>query len=93
MEGWFRVAEGRTVRLFDSLARTVENAMEYILNWYNSHLTNAVLEGTNSLISVIRRRSRGFRTSKNLIDICYLTTDKRHTDIYERYINPLPRVK
>ena len=93
LEGWIRVAGGRTVRRFNSLARTVEHAMEYILNWYDSHLTNAVLEGTNSLISVIRRRSRGFRTSKNLIDICYLTTDKRHTDIYGRSINQLPQVK
>lgn len=87
---WIRAASGRTVRRFNSLARTVESSMESILNWYDTHLTNAVLEGTNSVISLIRRRSRGFRTSANLIDVCYLVSDKKCTDLYGRKINPLP---
>jgi transposase len=51
---------------------TVKEHWKGILNWFRSHITNAVLEGINSLISVAQFRARGFRTTRYLAAIIYL---------------------
>ena len=43
------------------VARTVRENREGILNYFGSRLTNAYLEGANSLIQSIKRAARGFR--------------------------------
>ena len=45
----------------------VRNAVE-ILNYYDTKMTNAILEGFNSKISIIKNRARGFRNMKNFRD-------------------------
>lgn len=50
-----------------SLAR---NAVE-ILNYFVSRKTNAMLEGFNSKISIIKNRARGFRTMRNFMNMIY----------------------
>ena len=45
----------------------VRNAVE-ILNYFDTKRTNAILEGFNSKISIIRNRARGFRNMKNIRD-------------------------
>ena len=50
-----------------SLAR---NAIE-ILNYFVHRKTNAILEGFNSKISIIKNRARGFRTMKNFMNMIY----------------------
>ena len=50
-----------------SLAR---NAIE-ILNYFVHRKTNAILEGFNSRISIIKNRARGFRTMKNFMNMIY----------------------
>ena len=48
----------------------VRNAVE-ILNYFETKRTNAILEGFNSKISVIKNRARGFRNMKNFISMIY----------------------
>ena len=45
----------------------VRNAVE-ILNYFDTKRTNAILEGLNSKISIIKNRARGFRNMKNFRD-------------------------
>ena len=45
----------------------VRNAVE-ILNYFDTKRTNAILEGFNSKISIIRNRARGFRNMRNIRD-------------------------
>ena len=45
----------------------VRNAVE-ILNYFDTKRTNAILEGFNSKISIIKNRARGFRSMKNFRD-------------------------
>ena len=45
----------------------VRNAVE-ILNYFETKRTNAILEGFNSKISIIKNRARGFRNMKNFRD-------------------------
>ena len=51
-------------------ASLTRNAVE-ILNYFISRKTNAMLEGFNSKISIIKNRARGFRTMKNFINMIY----------------------
>ena len=44
-----------------TVARTLRDNWDDILNWWDSRLTNAYLEGSNSLIQSMKRASRGFR--------------------------------
>jgi transposase len=60
-----RIAEMQKVG--QSLTR---NALE-ILNYFESRKTNALLEGFNSMISLIKHRARGFRNMKNFIAMIY----------------------
>ena len=46
------------------------NAVE-ILNYFETKCTNAILEGFNSKISIIKNRARGFRNMKNFINMIY----------------------
>ena len=46
------------------------NAVE-ILNYFETKRTNAILEGFNSKISIIKNRARGFRSMKNFINMIY----------------------
>jgi transposase len=57
-------------------ARTVKAHWEGILRWFQSGITNAVLEGINSLIQAAKARARGYRTTKNFITIAYLIAGK-----------------
>ena len=54
-------------RLGKSLTR---NAVE-ILNYFDSRKTNAVLEGFNSVIGLIKRKARGFKNMDNFMAMIY----------------------
>ena len=60
-----------TVMEVQKLARSLtRNAVE-ILNYFDTRRTNAILEGFNSIISLIKRRARGFKNMKNFIAMIY----------------------
>ena len=48
----------------------IRNAVE-ILNFFDSRKTNAVLEGFNSVISLIKRKARGFKNMDNFMAMIY----------------------
>ena len=56
--------------------RLLKNHWDDILNYFDYRLTNAILEGTNSVIQNIKRRSRGFRNTEYFITMIYLSCGK-----------------
>jgi transposase len=46
------------------------NAVE-ILNYFQTLRTNAILEGFNSKISIIKSRARGFKNMRNFMNMIY----------------------
>lgn len=80
--GWVSWAGRSGFRPFARLAKTVEANIEGILRWFSTGMSNALLEGTNSLISLIKRRARGFKRVENLIAVCYLTGARGKVDLY-----------
>ena len=57
-------------------ARTVKSHWDGVLNWFQSRISNGVLEGINSLIQAAKAKARGYRTNRNLIAMAYLIAGK-----------------
>src|SRR5665213_736143 len=58
------------------VARTLKAHKAGVLRWFTSHLSNARLEGFNSLIQAAKARSRGFRSPWKMATIIYLLLAK-----------------
>lgn len=54
-----------------AVATSLTRNAEEILNYFVSRKTNALLEGFNSVISLIKRRARGFRNMDNFMAMIY----------------------
>jgi len=49
------------------VARTVRRHQDGILRWFQSRVSNGLLEGVNSLVQAAKARARGYRSTRNLI--------------------------
>jgi transposase len=58
------------------LAHMVENRLAGILAHWKCGLTNAFMEGLNSVFSAVKRKARGYRSTVYLITILYLVAGK-----------------
>ena len=77
---WVRwVARFHKSPLFASMikvAQMVQNHLPGILAHWKWGLTNAFMEGLNSVFSAVKRKARGFRSSVYLITVLYLVAGK-----------------
>lgn len=62
------------------LGKMIRDHWAEILAYFEFRLTNAVLEGINSVIQNIKRRARGFRNSSYFATMIYLTCGKLDID-------------
>ena len=58
------------------MAQMVEDHLQGILAHWKWGLTNAFMEGLNSVFSAVKRKARGYRSSVYLITILYLVAGK-----------------
>jgi transposase len=77
---WVRwVARFYKLGLFDSmltLAKMVKNHLEGILAHWKWGVTNAFMEGLNSVFSATKRKARGYRSGTYLITMLYFVAGK-----------------
>ena len=59
-----------------AFARTLKNHLKEILNYWDLRLTNATLEGLNSIIQTAKCRARGFRNDEYVKTIINLVAGK-----------------
>jgi transposase len=76
LKKWYFWATHSHLEPIKQAAYTIKRHWSGILRWFESSLTNGLLEGLNSLIQTAKARARGFRTTKNLIAIIYLVGGK-----------------
>lgn len=69
---WIQWAVKSKLPEFKKVAKTIGMKMDGILNYFQSRLTNAVLEGTNSMIQSIKSRARGYKKIENFKAMIYL---------------------
>lgn len=68
--------QGGLFRSMLKLAQMIEDHFQGILAHWRSGLTNAFMEGLNSVFSATKRKARGYRSSVYLITMLYLTAGK-----------------
>jgi len=76
LRAWIADAYTSGNKHFIKAAATIEKHQDGILRWQISRITNAVMEGLNSLIQAAKRRARGYRTIKYIRWMAYLIGGK-----------------
>jgi transposase len=76
LKDWMQEVEKTAIQPFMQFAKTVKAHWSGIVRFFDSHLTNGVLEGMNHKIQLAKRRARGYRNTQNLINIAYFLCGK-----------------
>jgi transposase len=80
LKGWVRWALLCRIPEVIAVGKMIRRHMEGILNWFHSRMTNALLEGYNSVLRAGRGIARGFRTCANVLLKSFLTAGKLNFD-------------
>ena len=59
-----------------AVARTMEKHREGILAWFDSRISNGLIEGINSLVQAAKAKARGYRNSETLKAVNYMVAGK-----------------
>jgi transposase len=76
IEQWCREVEQSKIQAFRVFAKTVKSHLSGIVNFVETHITNAILESINSKIQMAKRRARGYRNTTNFINMIYFLCGK-----------------
>jgi transposase len=76
LRDWYFWATHCRIEEVIKVARTIKVHWDGIMSWYTRPITNAILEGINSLIQAAKAKARGYRTLDNLITMVYLIAGK-----------------
>ncbi|MHB1629231.1 MAG: ISL3 family transposase [Bacilli bacterium] len=69
---WYFWATHSRLEPMIAVAQTLKTYRDRILRWFETKMTNGMLEALNGLIQAAKRKARGYRTTKNLIAMIYL---------------------
>ncbi len=69
---WCAWAKRSKLASMRRLAKTLWDHRAGLMRWYFSEINNGVLEGINSLLQATKARARGYRTTRNLLNMAYL---------------------
>lgn len=73
---WYQWAVRCRLQPMKVFAKTLKDNWGGILNYFDSRLTNATLEGINSKVQSARTRAKGYRNVNNFIAMIYLLAGK-----------------
>ena len=73
---WYYWATHSRLEPIKKAAYTIKRHGDGILRWFTSKIINGILEGINSLIQATKAKARGYRTTRNLINMIYLIAGK-----------------
>jgi transposase len=76
LKRWYYWATHSRLLPIIEFAQTVKRHWEGVVRWFQTKISNGLLEGMNSLIQAAKARSRGFRNVKNFITMIYLVGAK-----------------
>jgi len=69
-------APSQVLEAMSKVAEMIDGHLEGILAYWTAKVTNAFLEGLNSLFSATKRKARGYRTTRYLIAMLYFVAGK-----------------
>jgi transposase len=72
LQKWYDWAIRSRLDPIKQFARTLKEHWDGIVRWFESKLTNGLLEGLNSLVQAAKARARGYRSTENFKLMIYL---------------------
>jgi transposase len=88
MTSWCAWATRSRLPPMVDVSRTLRRHWAGVVRWFESRITNGIVEAFNGLIQAAKRRARGFRSTDNLIAMVYLLFGK--LDLHIPAIAPQP---
>jgi transposase len=73
---WIGWAKRSRLDAMKAVARTMEKHREGILAWFDSRISNGLIEGINSLVQAAKAKARGYRNSRTLKAVTYMIAGK-----------------
>lgn len=73
---WCDIAEESGIHPFIKVSKTIKAHWTGIINYIESRINNGILEGINSKIQLAKKRARGYRNTKNFINMIYFICGK-----------------
>jgi len=73
---WYFWATHSRLEPMVDVARTIRRHWQGVLAWFDSQISNGILEGINSLLQAAKAKARGYRTTRNLIAMAYIVAGK-----------------
>ena len=61
LKKWYFWATHSRLSAMVGAARTIRHHWDGVLQWFESHINNGILEGINSLIQACKARAKGYR--------------------------------
>ena len=78
---WYSWAVRSGLAPMREAAATIKRHWSGILRWFESRVSNGILEGINSLVQAAKARARGYRTARNFITMIYMIAGKLDFDL------------
>jgi transposase len=76
LKRWYFWATHSRLPAIIEAARTLKRHWNGILRWHETRIANGILEGINSLVQAAKAKARGYRSSRNLKAMIYLTAGR-----------------
>lgn len=73
LKGWMTAVRRSRLEPMKKFMETVQQHYDGILAFINTGLTNAIAEGLNRIVKIVKNRASGFRTLDPFVDMTYLT--------------------
>jgi transposase len=73
LKGWMTTALKSRIPSLRKFVNTLRNHLDHVLTFIDRNLTNAVAEGLNRVIKIVKNRASGYRGLDNFADMIYLT--------------------
>ena len=77
---WCDMVDESKIQPFIKAANTIRAHWSGIINYIESRINNGILEGLNSKIQLAKKRARGYRNTKNFINMIYFICGKLKFD-------------
>jgi transposase len=76
LKKWYFWATHSRLTPVTEAAKTIKKHWDGILNYFDSKITNGILEGINSIVQLQKRNARGFKNVQYFINVIYLKLGK-----------------
>jgi transposase len=73
---WIGWARRSRLEPMKAVARTMQKHREGILAWFESRISNGLIEGINSVVQAAKTKAHGYRNSETLKAVTYLVAGK-----------------